>query len=85
MNGTQLQLGEFFLQPSASPQGKVIKVDPQKNSITIYCLYEVRRWVLQWGGRAKVLEPAELIEEIRRAVTRLMENYESCKAQQSHK
>jgi len=35
MNGTQLQLGDFSLEPSASPQGKVVKIDPHKNSITI--------------------------------------------------
>jgi hypothetical protein len=35
MNGTQLQFGEFSLQPSASPLGKVVRIDPNKNSITI--------------------------------------------------
>jgi predicted DNA-binding transcriptional regulator YafY len=32
-------------------------------------LEEVERWVLSWGAHARVLEPKELVERIRDAVT----------------
>ena len=28
-------------------------------------LIDIRRWVLGWGGQAKVLAPAELLESVR--------------------
>lgn len=38
-------------------------------------LGEVRRWVMQWGAHAEVLEPAELRTEIAREVRKMREIY----------
>jgi proteasome accessory factor B len=35
-------------------------------------LGEVQRWVLSWGGDAKVLQPPELVESIRQAATAIL-------------
>jgi len=37
-------------------------------------LIEIQRWVLGWGGDARVLRPAELRESIRKAAQKLMED-----------
>ena len=37
-------------------------------------LVEIQRWVLGWGGQAIVLEPAELIESVRRAAQNILQN-----------
>jgi proteasome accessory factor B len=33
--------------------------------MTLSSLVEVERWVLSWGGHAKVLRPKELVESVR--------------------
>lgn len=38
-------------------------------------LYEVRRWVLQWGAEAEVLEPARLREDVRKEAEGLIRTY----------
>jgi predicted DNA-binding transcriptional regulator YafY len=38
-------------------------------------LYEARRWVLQWGGSAMVLEPPELVKYVNDAARALLKNY----------
>jgi predicted DNA-binding transcriptional regulator YafY len=35
-------------------------------------LQEIERWVLSWGGDAKVLKPKELVEAVRQAAERLL-------------
>jgi proteasome accessory factor B len=37
-------------------------------------LAEVERWVLSWGGEAKVLKPRELVESVRAAAKRILQN-----------
>ncbi len=37
-------------------------------------LAEVQRWVLSWGGDAKVLKPRELVESVRGAAQRILES-----------
>jgi predicted DNA-binding transcriptional regulator YafY len=38
---------------------------------------EIRYWILTWGAKAQVLEPASLREEIRREATGILERYEA--------
>jgi predicted DNA-binding transcriptional regulator YafY len=38
-------------------------------------LEEIERWILSWGKHAKVVEPEELKERIRRTVSTLAETY----------
>jgi len=35
-------------------------------------LAEVQRWVLSWGGDAKVLKPRELVESVRAAAQKIL-------------
>jgi predicted DNA-binding transcriptional regulator YafY len=35
-------------------------------------LVEVQRWILSWGGRAKVLAPTELVESVKEAAKRIL-------------
>ena len=37
--------------------------------MTIGNLTQVVSWVLEWGARAKVLEPPELVEAVRKELT----------------
>jgi predicted DNA-binding transcriptional regulator YafY len=39
-------------------------------------LTEVQRWILSWGGRARVVSPPELVDSIRREVEQLLEVYQ---------
>ena len=41
-------------------------------SMTLGSLEEVERWVLSWGGHARVLEPVELKRMIRRAAQAML-------------
>jgi len=36
-------------------------------------LPEIQRWVLSWGGDAKVLHPRELVESVRQAAKSILE------------
>ena len=45
----------------ARPDGKV------EMSLELSSLEEIRRWILQWEGQVKVLEPKELKEQVRAA------------------
>jgi predicted DNA-binding transcriptional regulator YafY len=36
-------------------------------------LAEIERWVLSWGGDAKVLKPRELAEAVRKSAQRILE------------
>jgi len=40
-------------------------------------LEEITRWVLSWGGQARVLRPRELIERVQQAATRLVEAHKT--------
>lgn len=44
-------------------------------SMRISHLFEVKRWILSWGGGVKVLEPAELAGEVQRELVESMEEY----------
>jgi predicted DNA-binding transcriptional regulator YafY len=35
-------------------------------------LGEVQRWVLSWGGDAKVLQPPELVKSVRQAAAAIL-------------
>jgi predicted DNA-binding transcriptional regulator YafY len=36
-------------------------------------LMEIERWVLSWGGDAKVLKPRELAEAVRKSAAAILE------------
>ena len=38
-------------------------------------LREVQRWILAWGGNARVIQPAELAEGVRRAAEEIVRNH----------
>ncbi|MBI3881622.1 MAG: WYL domain-containing protein [Verrucomicrobia bacterium] len=38
-------------------------------------LVEIKRWILSWGGEAKVIAPRELAEEVRLAARQIARNY----------
>jgi predicted DNA-binding transcriptional regulator YafY len=35
-------------------------------------LLEIERWVLSWGGDAKVLKPRELVDAVRQAAEKIL-------------
>lgn len=39
-------------------------------------LYEVKRWVLQWGGDAEVIQPGELRQEIQQEIEKMKAKYQ---------
>ena len=41
----------------------------------LYGLEEITRWILSWGGKAKVLEPPELKERVRKELTAMAKNH----------
>ena len=64
------------------------KIEPQKDGTIIFTAEvagtdEVRHWVLSWGDKAEILEPALLREEISRELTECLDKYakEARKAQ----
>ena len=44
-------------------------------SFTASHLLEIKKWVLSWGGMARVLSPQTLINDIRRELELSMGNY----------
>jgi predicted DNA-binding transcriptional regulator YafY len=40
--------------------------------LNLSSLGEVQRWVLSWGGDARVLQPPELVESVRQAATAIL-------------
>jgi len=40
--------------------------------MTLSSLVEVERWILQWGGNARVLQPADLAKNVRAAAEKIM-------------
>lgn len=43
--------------------------------LTLSSLIEVRRWILSWGRHARVIEPAELVEDVKAEAAQLVEAY----------
>lgn len=41
--------------------------------MTLSSLVEVQRWVLSWGGDARVIKPAELADSVREAAARILQ------------
>ncbi|MEW6157911.1 MAG: WYL domain-containing protein [Verrucomicrobiota bacterium] len=46
-------------------------------SLRLSSLVEIQRWILGWAGHAVVLQPPELIEQMRKAARNILRNYES--------
>ncbi|MCB2183216.1 MAG: transcriptional regulator [Desulfobulbaceae bacterium] len=43
---------------------------------TVSHLFELKRWILSWGNMARVLEPVELADEIKKTLQDSLNNYE---------
>ena len=41
--------------------------------LSLSSLSEIERWVLSWGGEAKVITPPELAESVRAAARKILE------------
>ena len=44
-------------------------------SLTLSGLEEVQRWVLSWGGNARVLKPADLAGSVRQAARKILMSF----------
>jgi proteasome accessory factor B len=44
--------------------------------LTLSSIVEVERWVLSWGGDARVIEPRELAEKVRRAGAKIARSFD---------
>jgi predicted DNA-binding transcriptional regulator YafY len=42
-------------------------------TLKLSSLSEIQRWVLSWGGEAKVLQPPELAQAVRESARRMLE------------
>ena len=43
-------------------------------SFKLSSLVEIERWVLSWGGDARVLKPRELAESVRQAAEKILQS-----------
>ncbi|MBL6766342.1 MAG: transcriptional regulator [Verrucomicrobiae bacterium] len=59
----------------ASQKIKELKDGGLDLSFKLSSLDEVQRWVMTWAGRARVIEPRELIESVRAAAAGLVESH----------
>lgn len=57
-----------------SQELKELKDGGVELSLTLTSLVEIERWVLGWGGDAKVIKPPELIERIHAAAKKLLDS-----------
>jgi len=57
----------------ASQKLRELKNGTLELQMTLSSLVEVERWILMWGGAARVLEPAELRENVRAAARLILE------------
>jgi predicted DNA-binding transcriptional regulator YafY len=55
-----------------SQQLKELKSGEVELRMKLSSLSEIERWVLSWGGDAKVLKPRELAESVRRAAEKIL-------------
>jgi proteasome accessory factor B len=56
-----------------SQQLRELKNGGVELSLKLSSLVEIERWILSWGGDAKVVEPRELIESIRQAARKILD------------
>jgi proteasome accessory factor B len=56
-----------------SQQLRELKNGGVELSLKLSSLVEIERWILSWGGDAKVVKPRELIESIRQAARKILE------------
>ena len=61
--------------PVAAPRQPTERVRRVTLSFPAPALYEVKRWVLQWGADAEVLGPRRLREAVREEAARLQARY----------
>jgi predicted DNA-binding transcriptional regulator YafY len=59
-----------------SQKVKELKSGGLELSLKLSSLDEVQRWVMTWAGRARVIEPPELIEAVREAARQLAQAHE---------
>jgi proteasome accessory factor B len=56
-----------------SQQLRELKNGGVELSLKLSSLVEIERWILSWGGDAKVVKPRELIESIRQAARKILD------------
>jgi len=56
-----------------SQQLKELKTGGVELRMKLSSLNEVERWILGWGGKARPLQPPELVDAVRKAARRLLE------------
>lgn len=56
-----------------SQQLRELKTGEVELKLKLSSLLEIERWVLSWGGDAKVLKPRELVESVRRAAEKILQ------------
>ena len=56
-----------------SQQLRELKNGGVELSLKLSSLVEIERWILNWGGDAKVVKPRELIESIRQAARKILD------------
>jgi predicted DNA-binding transcriptional regulator YafY len=57
-----------------SQQLRELKNGGVELSLKLSGLVEIERWVLSWGGDAKVLKPRELAEAVHRSANKILES-----------
>ena len=67
-------VADFIREKKWHPSQKVreLKNGELELQMTLSSLVEVERWILSWGGNARVLEPKQLKENVRTAATRIL-------------
>jgi predicted DNA-binding transcriptional regulator YafY len=55
-----------------SQQLRELKGGGAELRLKLSSLLEIERWVLSWGGDAKVLKPRELVEAVRQAAEKIL-------------
>ncbi len=85
----------IWFSPAAAPyirerewhQGQELHENSDKSiimSFTASHLLEIKKWVLSWGGMARVLAPPMLINDIRKELERSMGNYGGADEKRDH-
>ena len=55
-----------------SQQLRELKGGGAELRLKLSSLQEIERWVLRWGGDAKVLKPKELVDAVRQAAEKIL-------------
>ncbi len=70
-------IAEFIKQKVWHPSQKIIQHSDKSIELILEVnnFIEIKNWILSWGSKVKVLEPEELVEEIRRELKAALSMY----------